>query len=477
MNGSMPTASTGYSQPCPTSPMALATHSLLPMRSNGRTDSGPSCWSTRIRRTATTFMSSLPTAPAPMLSSPVLSTSQSSGVPNIIGIRRNAASTHTCRRHTTMCRSFTREAKPIPTVQSCGNRFRPAATLNYPPPPLWSSAASYKRKARFTPLLFSCTPQNLLPASYRSQSGTSNAADNSRTNQLPLISAEFGPGRHTLTRAQEAGSNPGCSAKGKTIMNRRMGAIVAVLGVLGMAAVIATPAVAQTSEVKEKPPMYSYISNWDIPRAQWADMAKADEADRATLEKDLASGTIVGFGSDVNLIHSPDGETHDQGWSAMSMAGVIAVLEQFYKDGNSTSPVLSSATKHWDELFVSRYYNWHSGPIKNGYTHVGLYKLKPDASDDAVETISKTLVVPLLEKQLAAGTIAEYEIDMQAIHTNSPGSFLIVYVATNAEGLDKVSAAVEEALKANPLGGAAFGSMTDQSGHRDELVRTNATYK
>jgi hypothetical protein len=103
--------------------------------------------------------------------------------------------------------------------------------------------------------------------------------------------------------------------------------------------------------------------------------------------------------------------------------------------------------------------------------------LKPDASDDAVETISKTLVVPLLEKQLAAGTIAEYEIDMQAIHTNSPGSLLIVYVATNAEGLDKVSAAVEESLKANPLGGAAFGSMTDQSGHRDELVRTNAIYK
>src|ERR1700756_4724584 len=179
-------------------------------------------------------------------------------------------------------------------------------------------------------------------------------------------------------------------------MDRQRGTIFAVLSVLGMAAVIATPAGAQTSEVKEKPPMYSYISNWDIPRAQWADMAKADEADRATLEKDLASGTIVGFGSDVNLIHSPDGETHDQWWLAMSMAGVIAGLEQFSKDGNPPSPVPSSPPKHWDELFVSRYYNWHSGPIKNGYTHVGLYKLKPDASDDAVETISKTLVVPLL---------------------------------------------------------------------------------
>jgi hypothetical protein len=244
-----------------------------------------------------------------------------------------------------------------------------------------------------------------------------------------------------------------------------------------MVIAIVAPAGAQTSQVKEKPPMYSYISNWDIPRAQWSEMGKADDSDRPALEKALAGGTLVAYGSDVALIHTPDGGTHDQWWSAMSMAGIINVLEQFYQSGSTTSSVLSSATKHWDELYVSRYYNWHSGSIKNGYTHVGFYKLKPDASDDAVETISKNLVVPLLEKQLAAGTIAEYEIDTQAIHTAAPGSFLIVYLATNPEGLDKVSAAVEEALKSNPLGGAAFGSMTDMSGHRDELVRTTATYK
>jgi hypothetical protein len=242
-----------------------------------------------------------------------------------------------------------------------------------------------------------------------------------------------------------------------------------------MAAVIA--ASAQTSEVKEKPPMYSYVSNWVIPRAQWSDMAKADEADRSALEKDLANGTIVGFGSDLNMVHTSDGPTHDDWWSAMSLAGVLNVLEQFYQNGNSTSSVLSSATKHWDEIYVSRYYNWHSGPIKNGYTHVGIYTLKPDASDDAVDSLSRNLVVPLLEKELAAGTIAEYEIDTQAIHTDAPGTFSIIYVATNAEGLDKVQAAVEEALKYNPLGGAAFASMTDVSGHRDELGRTNAIYK
>jgi basic membrane lipoprotein Med (substrate-binding protein (PBP1-ABC) superfamily) len=244
-----------------------------------------------------------------------------------------------------------------------------------------------------------------------------------------------------------------------------------------MTAVLVAPARAQTSEVKEKPPLYSYISNWAIPRAQWADMAKSDEADRPALEKDLANGTIVGFGSDVNLVHRPDGETHDEWWSAMSMAGVITVLDQFYQNGSSTNPVLASATKHWDDIYVSRYYNWRSGAIKDGYTHVSLYRLKPDASNDAVDALSKNLVVPLLEKQLAAGTIAEYEVDTQAIHTDAPGEFLIVYVATSPEGLDKVSAAVEAAVKSNPLGGSAFSSMTDVSAHRDELVRTNATYK
>jgi hypothetical protein len=260
-------------------------------------------------------------------------------------------------------------------------------------------------------------------------------------------------------------------------MKRQRGMIYAGLCTIAMTSAIVAPAGAQTSEVKEKPPMYSYISNWDIPRAQWSEMAKADEADRPALEKALAGGTIVGYGSDVNLVHRADGETHDQWWSAMSMAGVINVLEQFYQSGSPTSPVLSSATKHWDELFVSRYYNWKSGTIKNGYSHVGFYKLKPDAPDDAVEMLSKNLVVPVLEKQLAAGVIAEYEIDTEAIHTEAPGGFLIVYLATNAEGLDKVQAAVEEALKANPMGGPAFGSMTAMPAHRDELVRTTATYK
>lgn len=260
-------------------------------------------------------------------------------------------------------------------------------------------------------------------------------------------------------------------------MNNQRGWGLVGLCMLGLAAIGAVPAGAQSSEVKEKPPLYSFVGNWDIPRAQWADMEKADEEAQAVLQKAVASGTIVGYGNDVVLLHTADGGTHDEWWSSMSMAGVLNVLEQFYQSGRPTTPVRSSATKHWDDLYVSRYYNWHSGAIKNGYTHVGEYKLKAHAPDDAVDSLSKSLIVPLLEKQLAAGTIAEYEVDTQALHTRNPDIFSIVYIATSADGLDKVSAAVEAALKSDPMGATAFESMTDMSAHRDELVRTNATYK
>jgi len=260
-------------------------------------------------------------------------------------------------------------------------------------------------------------------------------------------------------------------------MNRKLWKVFAGLCAIAMSAVWAAPARAQMSEMKEKPPMYSYVSFWNIPRAQWTEMAKADAADREVLDKAIASGTIVGYGNDVNLVHQPDQPTNDEWWSAMSMAGVLSVLEQFYKSGSTATPVLESATKHSDGIYVSRHYNWHAGSWKGVYTHGSYYKLKADAPNDAVETLSKSLLVPFFEKLLADGTIHEYEVDTEAIHTEAPGAFWIFYLAANAEALDKANAALRETLKANPLGGPAFGSMVDYTAHRDYLVRTNATYK
>ncbi|HUK25396.1 MAG TPA: hypothetical protein VLV49_12510 [Terriglobales bacterium] len=260
-------------------------------------------------------------------------------------------------------------------------------------------------------------------------------------------------------------------------MHRKFWGFFTALGAMAVGALSLLPANAQMSEVKEKPPMYTYVANWQIPRSQWGELEKAYAPDQKILDQAMADGTIVGYGNDEALVHEADGETHDSFWSANSMAGLLKVLDQFYKSGTSTSPVYASATKHWDNVYVSRYYNWHSGAFKDGYTYVAMYKLKEDAPDHAVSLLSKNLIVPLLEKLLADGTLHEYEIDTQELHTQAPGVFFIVYVASAPEGIDKVDAAIEASLKANPLGGPAFSSMVDFSAHRDELLLTNGAFK
>ncbi len=252
---------------------------------------------------------------------------------------------------------------------------------------------------------------------------------------------------------------------------------IACICVLALAVSAALPLFAQMPEAREKPPVYSYVGFWAIPRAQWGAMQKSYVADQAVLDRAMASGTIVAYGNDINLVHTPDGYTHDDWWSATSMAGLLNVLDQFYRSGSSNTPVLASATKHWDAIIVSRFYNWRPGTYKDVYTHGASYKLKADAPEEAVERLSRSMLVPLLEKLLADGTIFEYDIDVDAIHTDSPGTFYIFYSTERAEGIDKVNAAVHEALRSHPLDGAAFMSMTDFTAHRDYLSRTNASYK
>lgn len=263
----------------------------------------------------------------------------------------------------------------------------------------------------------------------------------------------------------------------KKLTHAKTWRILAAVCALALAALWAAPGRTQTAEVKEKPPMYTWVGFWSLPRAQWADMEKFNASRQAAMEKALADGTIVGFGYDNSVVHHADGFTHDSWWSSMSLAGVMNVLEQAYKAGTPTTPVLGSATKHADMIFVSRYYNWRAGSWKDAYTRLASYKLKADAPNDAVDTLSKDVYVPVLEKLLADGTLHEYEIDTEAVHTEAPGMFWVEYIAANAEALDKASAAVREAGKANPLRGPAVASMVDFSEHRDELARSVLTYK
>jgi len=239
----------------------------------------------------------------------------------------------------------------------------------------------------------------------------------------------------------------------------------------------AVPVYSQSAEVKDKPRLYTYEALWVVPRNKWTDFEKVNPADQKAMEKGLASGTLVSYGSDTAVLHDAEGATHDSWWQSMSMAGTLAVLDDLEKNGGGSTPALNSATKHWDNMWVSRFYNWHAGSWHGAYSYAAIYSLKTDAPDDAVDVLAKNLLVPLFEKLLADGTIVEYEIDEQAVHSDAPGLFVIDYIVPTADGLDKVNAAIRAAGKSSPLGGQALGSMVDFTKHRDVLTRTTATYK
>ena len=260
-------------------------------------------------------------------------------------------------------------------------------------------------------------------------------------------------------------------------MKKLSGQTIVGLFLAALAGVVAASAGAQNAEVKEKAPLYTYVSNWDIPRTRWADMAKDKAGTAKILDRELANGTIVAFGSNESVVHSPKGPTHGTWWCAMSMAGVLNPLDEFSRNGLTVNPVLASATGHWDSILVSRFYDWRPGTVKSGYVHGSVYKLKADASNDAVEVISKSLIVPLFEKLMAEGTVQAYQIAEEGIHSMDPGQFFVYYLTPKAEGLDKVNAALSAAIRADSLAAPAFSSMVDFSQHRDELSQNDSTFK
>jgi hypothetical protein len=260
-------------------------------------------------------------------------------------------------------------------------------------------------------------------------------------------------------------------------MNLKRHRPIAKVGLMALLGALAGAAHAQASDTKEKERMYTYVALWAVPRAHWADFEKPVAAEQKVLDQGIGDGTLLGYGSDINLVHDADGYTHDSWWASRTMAGVLNVLDAFSKTGTSTSAALGLATKHSDIIFVSHHYNWHPGSWKGAYSHGSSYKLKPSAPDNAVDVLSKNIFEPVLEKLLADGSIVEYDIDEETIHTQSPDTFWVFYLTPTAEGIDKVNAAIRAAVKANPLLGPSLDSMVDFTPHRDYLSRTNATYK
>ncbi len=250
-------------------------------------------------------------------------------------------------------------------------------------------------------------------------------------------------------------------------MQKRVTLSCFLLTVLIVSAV--SPLAAQSSD-HGKAPIYTYLSEWAVPRAQWADMVKVDEQDRPLMDKLVADGTLTGYGAFTNLIHQEGEATHGTWFSATSEGGLMKALEAVYAQPGSTTAPVESASKHWDYVLVSRIYGQRSGKSEGGYLAGDSWDVKPGEMREYSD-LMKSVFVPVYEKLLADGVVTSYGMDTEDFHTQKLGRVSFYFTTGDASGLDKVSKAVDEVLDKNPALGAAFRSMVEREGHHDFLDR------
>jgi hypothetical protein len=245
--------------------------------------------------------------------------------------------------------------------------------------------------------------------------------------------------------------------------------LLALLTVLLVSMIAApTSSVSAQSAAAEKPALYTYVSLFAVPRAQWSDFEKAEMSDESEMKKLAADGTIVGWGTFVRVAHQEGEPTHGDWFSATSQANLMKALEALIGTGTAKDPVYMN-TKHWDEIYESRDYNRQPGTFTNAYLRVGLFKYK-EGSPQAAE-ITRASFIKVLDGMVADGSLHGYQIDREAVHTRDANSFSIVLFTNGAEGLDKFTDAIANMAKKDPAGTLGFESNIDEKGHIDELYR------
>lgn len=244
--------------------------------------------------------------------------------------------------------------------------------------------------------------------------------------------------------------------------------------------VFSTPAV--LSQMEQAHPVYTYVSLFQVPRANWAQYAEETEKTvNPIFERLFADRTLVGWGNFENIVHTTDGMTHGAWWSSTSLAGITRVLDELRKAGPRPGQI--AATKHED--FLMRTVYSHTSSVSGGgtgYLRVNCTVTQPGKSDDFVATIKKYLG-PTFEDQFKKGNATSYGMDEQYVLTE-PGSMRCTVVTfPDAEAMNKwadaIAATIDKMSQDDRKSWQdALASTTVPNSRRDMLARiTHSAHK
>jgi hypothetical protein len=244
------------------------------------------------------------------------------------------------------------------------------------------------------------------------------------------------------------------------MMKRIAGMLVFVLAVMLVPAAL--------PQMEPTPIVYTFVSQFQIPRANWAQYSEdAEKTIVPIMEKLAADGTILSWSTFEQVVHTPDGYTHGAAWSSTSISGLMKVLDEVRKAGPRPGQI--AATKHEDYLMQTTMY--HAGSGTPAYLRVVCSNAKAD-KPDGYTTMLKKLLVPTFEEQIKKGVATYYGVDEQYVNNSAPSIRCVVITYPNADGMDKWAAAINTTMsKWSPAERAEFAGATVPDSRRDIMAR------
>jgi len=244
------------------------------------------------------------------------------------------------------------------------------------------------------------------------------------------------------------------------MMKRIAGLLLIVLAVMLVPAAL--------PQMEPTPVVYTYVSQFQIPRANWAQYAEDTEKTFVpVMEKMTADGTILGWSTFETVVHTPDGYTNGAAWSSTSISGLMKVLDEIRKGGPRPGQI--AATKHEDLLMQTTMY--HNGSGTPTYLRVVCSNAKAD-KPTAYTAMLKKLLVPTFDEQVKKGVATYWGVEEQYVNTAAQSTRCVVITYPNAEGMDKWATAINTTMsKWGPAERAEFAGATVADSRRDILAR------
>jgi len=214
------------------------------------------------------------------------------------------------------------------------------------------------------------------------------------------------------------------------------------LFVVGLMMLSAPAALSQKEQPRR---LYTYVSQFQVPRAQWSQFAEETERiGDPVFERLMADGTIVSWGDFETIVHTPDGMTHGSWWQATSLAGTMRVLDELRKAGPRPSQIAS--TKHEDVLMHTTVVFATPHAASTGYLRVFATHCQPGRGDDYVALMRKYFQTAV-DEEVRNGVGTYWGMDENYIQSRDSSMRYLVSTYPNAAALDKWAATQASVLE------------------------------